>query len=126
MAAAVEMRPKLNTLLGNTCQSLQAEGLKTAAVGEDRTLPAHEGMESAPVPDDLMARSQIEMIRVGHDDLGSNVPKVLRRQCLDRGLGPDGHEGGRLDRSVISAHSRGSAAAAGVLVLDVERKNQVR
>ena len=47
--------------------------LIAATVGQDGSVPAHEGMQTACFLQDVHSRAQIEMIGVAQDDPGVNV-----------------------------------------------------
>jgi hypothetical protein len=44
--------------------------------------------------------AQVQMVRVGQDDLGAERLDLIDRQALDRGARADGHERGCLDVAV--------------------------
>ena len=57
-------------------------------------------MQPAEARDPLGGRAQVEVVGVAEDHLGTRGLQVGGRQRLDRGLGADRHELGRLDRPV--------------------------
>jgi hypothetical protein len=83
--------------------------LKPAAVRQDWTIPTHEPMQPATLPDHIQARSQKEMIGVPQDDLGANLGKLGRSSCFNSTLSAYRHKHWSIDRAV----SRSEAAAAG-------------
>ena len=99
---AVEMRGERNPVLGDFAELRQAERLKSAAVRENRPLPAHELVEPPEARDELRGRAQVEVVGVCEYYLRSGFPDLERRQRLHRRLGADRHEHGRLHRSVGS------------------------
>ena len=57
-------------------------------------------MQPAAPRDEVVARPQVEVIRVAEDDRRADVLEIARRHRLDRALRADRHEDRRLDRSV--------------------------
>ena len=76
----------------------QAEDLETAAIGQDRAVPAHEGVQPAQFRHDLFARPQGQVIGVGQHHLCPGAAELLDLQSLDARQGAHGHEGGHLHR----------------------------
>jgi hypothetical protein len=105
---------KTHTLFADPSQIPKAENLKPAAVGQDRAIPVHEGMEPPQAPDQFVPRPQKEVVGVGQDDLGSDFTKSLGKDRLDGPLGPDGHENRRFDHPMGSAES--SSPGAGIAI----------
>jgi len=62
--------------------------------------PGHEAVQSAEIPDDLVARAQIEVIGVGEEYLYAQLFQLGLRHSFDRAGCPHGHEDRRLDGSV--------------------------
>ena len=78
----------------------QAEDLIPAAVGKDRALPADELMKASATCDELISRTQQQVIRVREHDLSTRVFEVAVADGLDRSLSADRHEGRRLKDAV--------------------------
>ena len=57
----------------------EAQHLEAAGVGERRARPSHEGRQPAGVRDDVVARLEVQVIRVAEDGLGPDGPQ--RRQA---------------------------------------------
>src|SRR5688572_15337803 len=91
------MGAKLDSVLVDLSALRQTEHLVAAAVGQDRLWPANKSMEAAAARDQLVARTEHQVIGVAKNDAGANLLKMLRSQGLNRALGADGHEDGRLD-----------------------------
>ena len=89
---AVDVTLELDALLGYGAQGGEREDLESARVGEDRTVPAHELVQSAELAHQLVAGPQMQMIRVGEDHLRVHRPKIVGVQRLDRGERADRHE----------------------------------
>src|SRR6185437_14519331 len=76
MRRAVQMRTKAHALFAHLAQLAQAEHLEAAGVGEQGALPAHELVQPAQIPYQLVSRSQIEVIGVSQDDLRAQVART--------------------------------------------------
>ena len=59
MRAAVQVRLKEHPLLRYFPESIQAEDLKSAGIGEDRPGPVHESMQSAESVHRFVSRPEI-------------------------------------------------------------------
>src|SRR5262249_43447670 len=100
LGAAVQVRAKADAVLADGPERGEAPHLVAARVSEDRAVPRHEAVEPAKRGDQGRSRPQHEVIRVGEDDLGPDLPQVRRREALHHPDRPDRHERGRLDDSV--------------------------
>ena len=70
-------------------------------------------MQAAQAPDGLVAGTQVQVIRVGQDDLGVEIFQQRSRQdAFDCGLRADGHEDRRFHLSVGGV--KDASAGAGV------------
>ena len=78
----------------------QRHDLESAAVGERRTRPVHEGAQTAGFGDDVRTRLQIQVVGVGQHRLGTDRGHRLRQHRLHRRLGAHGDEGRGPDLSV--------------------------
>ena len=85
---AVDVGPERHTVVGQRAEVAQTEDLEAAAVGQDRTVPRHEAVESAEALDELDAGPQEEVVGVGEHDLRARAPHVFGGQRLDRRLRP--------------------------------------
>ena len=94
------MAAKIHAVLVHGAQRRQREHLEAAAVGEDRAVPVHEAVQATHVAHELVARSQVQMIRVRQDHLGSGSLEVLRIQRLHRRQRAHRHECRCLDGAV--------------------------
>jgi hypothetical protein len=86
------MRTELHAFVGHLAQLRQAHHLEAAAVGQDRTGPAHEAVEPAQLADHLGTGPQVQVIGVGEQDVGAGPGHLIRGKRLHRGLGADRHE----------------------------------
>ncbi len=94
------MRAEGDALFGDLAQIAEAENLKSAGVGEDGAIPAHETVQAAQAPDQLMTRTQVEVIGVAEKKLDAEVFQHILWNRFDRGLGAHRHKDGCLDRGV--------------------------
>ena len=95
-AAAVHGRAKPHALLADLAKRLEAIDLKAAGVGQDRSRPGHEPVQTAVPAHDVHARAQHQMKGVAQQYLRAGVGHFLRRQGFDRALRADRHEGRRV------------------------------
>ena len=122
---AVQMRAEQDAVFGDRAETVQAEDLETARVGEDGARPVHETVEAAEFVDGLVAGAKVEMVRVGQDDARVEiVEQIARQQAFDRGLGPDRHEDRRLDVAMRGMQEAGPRAGVRAGGLDLERKHR--
>ncbi len=82
-------------VVGRDDRVAEREDLEAARVGEDRAVPAHEPVQAAELLDELVARPEAQVVRVGEDDRRAELPDSIRVEALDRRLRPDRHERGR-------------------------------
>src|SRR4051812_7368257 len=87
----------------------EAEDLEAAAIRQNRSIPAHESMQSAGGLDDFKTRAQHEVIGVREHDLGAGGSDLRGEQRFDSRLSSDRHE----DRSFDLAAGRVQTAAPG-------------
>ena len=105
---AVDMRRETYAFFGHLADVGEREDLEAAAVGEDRTCPSLEGVQSTGLTEYLRTRAQVEMIGVAQDDLCMDVVfQFTPLYTLDGTNGADGHEDRREDVAMIGMyHSR--------------------
>src|SRR5579884_865577 len=96
----IDVRTKHGGMIVDLARRRQAVDLKTAAVGENGTVPAHEVMQAAQFSNHIVAGPQREVIGVAQNYLGSGVSNLIRCQSLDRGLRADRHKDRRLDNAM--------------------------
>ena len=70
----------MHSLFSDLPQPGKGEYLETAAVCEDRTLPAHEFVQPALPGDHLLARANMEMVGISENDLGPKLVKFERER----------------------------------------------
>src|SRR5690242_19662917 len=86
------MRLKTRALFGNFAHRGQAENLISAAIGENRPVPAHKSMQPAEFPDQLSPGAQIEVISVAQQNLAAEILEVPGQDRFHRTLSADRHE----------------------------------
>jgi hypothetical protein len=100
VSAAVYVTLKLHSLVAHPPESVEREHLKPTRVGEQRSVPSHEAMQSAELRDDALSRPDVQVIGVREHQLGARGPQILRRQGTHAPICADGHEDGGLDGPV--------------------------
>ena len=109
------MRVERYAFLGNVAQLGKAEHLKSAAVGQDRAVPAGKLVQAAHIGNDLITGTQVEMIGVAQHDLCADFFQIMcRKPAFDRGSSGNVLESRCLNRAV---HSLELAAAGCTLFL---------
>ena len=90
---------------------MKAEDLEAAAVGEDRTRPVHEAVQTAHLGDEGVTRSQDEMISIAEDHWDADRQQLIGRDPFDAGASADGHEDRGLHGTVFSVEQAGASGA---------------
>ena len=98
----------------------QAEQLEAAAIGQDRSVPTHEAVQSAQGGDDFFARPQREMVGIAQDHFRPGGADLFDLQSLDAGLCGHGHEGRQLHVAVRRGENRTAGCTMGVGVQKLE------
>jgi hypothetical protein len=70
-------------------------------------------VQAAELLDQLVAGTEVQVVRVAEDDLRAQVAELLRVDGFDRALRADGHEGRRLHVAVRGAQRAGARVAVG-------------
>ncbi|GHU23072.1 hypothetical protein AGMMS50243_23840 [Betaproteobacteria bacterium] len=110
-ARAVERAGEFHPFLADLAQGAEAENLKTAGIGEDGFVPAHEAVQAVMGGDGLQPRPQPEVKSVAKADLRPGVGERRRGHGLDRAVSADRHERRGVDDAMIEC----DAPAAGGL-----------
>ena len=110
-ARAVDVGLELDALLVDVRSCVEREDLKSAGVGEDRAVPAHERVESAHLAHDLVAGPQVQVIRVREDHRRAHLDEIVGIERLHRRESADRHERRRLDRPVRRDKNAGPRGA---------------
>ena len=120
MHAAVDMAFKFYTALVVFGVCSQAEGLKTAAVGQKATGKFRKSVQPAEARHHPRARAQIHVIGVSKDDLRAQELLYVRRiERLDRAHGADRHKNGGADRAMRRADRAGARRAVRSVYLKI-------
>jgi hypothetical protein len=117
---AVDVALELDAVLVHGAQRGEREHLEAAGVGEDRPVPLHELVQSAELAHEVVAGTQMQVIRVGEDHLRVHRAQVVGVERLDRGERPHRHERRRVDDAVRRAEPRGARGAGRRLECEVE------
>ena len=72
----------------------QREDLVAAGVGEDRPVPAHEPVQAAELRDQVLAGTQMQVVRVAEQDRGAERAELVGVDALDRPFVPTGMKAG--------------------------------
>ena len=107
------MRRERDAVVVHPAQVGQAEDLEAARIGEDRSIPGHESMQSAEPRDPLGGGPKVEVVGVSEDHLGTGGTQIARGQRLHGGLGADRHELGRVDNAMQRREAAEARAADG-------------
>ena len=94
------MRAELDAVLFYLIYISERKDLKTAAVRQDRVIPAHKAVQPARLFDDILSGTHMEMIGIAEDYLRAQPLQLGRRHRLDGGLRPHRHKDRRLYHSV--------------------------
>ena len=118
---AVDVALEGDAFLFDLAPMRQRVHLKAAAIGQDRSLPAIEAVQTAGFLQHLQAGAQVKVIGVAQTNLCLNVvDQLMLMHCLDRGRRTDGHEDRCLNRAVIGLDAPGAGAGLGVGMLERE------
>ena len=111
----------MHALLLDFAQAGQREHLESAGIGEDRLIPAHELVQPARLFDEVFAGADMQVIRVGEDDLRTDLVQFARGHALDGRLRAHRHEDRGLDVAVRSMHNAAAGMGFRVLLHKVKR-----
>ncbi len=91
----VDVRAELDALVRDLTIIGQAEHLKPARVGQNRTVPAHKAVQSPHLCHQIRSGTQVEVVGVAQDQLRSQFAQIAGVQRLDRCLGANWGKGRR-------------------------------
>ena len=97
---AIQVRAKPCRLFADLHAGREAEHLKAAAVGENRSVPTHELVQAAKLLDNSFPRPQGQMIGVGQNHLRAGAAQHFDFHSLHRGQRANRHERRHFDRAV--------------------------
>ena len=86
------MRLEQDAVFVDPAKMLQADPLKSAAVGQDGAVPHHESVQAADLLDQIDAGPQVQMVCVSQQDVGPDGVNVGGIEGFDGTLGRHGHE----------------------------------
>ena len=117
----VDVGAEVAPLLLQFAARREREDLESAAVGEHGPLPGREAVHAPGPLDDLHARTHVEMVGVGQDDLRAGLLlHVAVEEPLDRGGRAHGHEDRGAHRAVVGGELAGARPRRRILVLQGE------
>jgi hypothetical protein len=96
-----QRRSEGHALFGDLAQMRQTPDLKAARVGQDRSIPAHEIVQTAMQLDDFQIWSQPEVKSISQDDLCAQGLEFVRAHGLDHAVRADRHEHRCLDNAMF-------------------------
>ena len=99
----------------------EREDLEAARIGQDRAVPAGEGVQPAELGDHVVAGPEVQVVGVAEDDLRADRAQLVRVEALDRPLRADRHERGRPHFAVRGAKDPGAGGAVGGGDLEAHR-----
>src|SRR5437762_672473 len=85
---SIDVILKLGALFGDLAQLREGKNLVTAAIRQNRSVPIHEFVKSAKIPDHLDAGSNEQMIRVTENNLRLQLAQLTWTHRFDAGLCP--------------------------------------
>ena len=103
----------------------EREDLVAAGVGEDRAVPAHEGVQAAELGDQVLARAQVQVVRVAEQHRRAERAQLVGMDALHRALRPDGHERRRRHVAVRGAEQTGAGGAVGRRDVEVAHRTSI-
>ena len=96
----------------------QTEDLKTARVGQNRTVPSFEPMQAASFMQDLCPRTKIQMIGVSQNNLRLDILlQLLALNALHGTYRTNRHENRREDVAMIGVYYTGTSPHAFCLAM---------
>ena len=101
-------------------QVSKAEHLKAAGVGEHRTVPPHKTVQPPGGRNDFLAGLKVQVIRVGQHHLCPCAGELVRADPFDGGQGANGHETGRVHRSMGCVKTAAAGSGVGAMGADLE------
>ena len=112
------MAAEMGALFGEFSVRAEREYLKTAAVGENRSLPAVELVQAAGLFYDFHAGAQIQVVGVAEYNLGIDfVAQFVRMHAFDSAYGAYRHEDRRFNRAMVGFDKAGAGVAIAASML---------
>src|ERR1700751_1921315 len=86
MLGAVQVRAKAHAFVGNFAEIGEAEDLIASGIGENRAAPGHERVQTAQLSNQLVTRTQIEVVGVRQNYACAQFfERFLRKIVVGRG-----------------------------------------
>ena len=111
--AVVDRAERHSLVVGARDRVPEREDLVAAGVGEDRAVPAHECMQAAELGDEILAWTQVQVVRVAEEDRRAERAQLPGVDALHGALRADGHERRRRHVAVRGAEDAGAGGAVG-------------
>ncbi len=112
-AIAIHRRGEANAFFRDLAKIAEAEHLVPPRVGQYRSRPADEAVQTAVRRDHLQPGAQPQVKGVAEDDAGAVLDEFRRAHGLHRAVGADRHEHRSLHVSVPQLQSPGARGAVG-------------
>ena len=106
---------KVDAVLLDPAETLEREDLEPARVGEHRSVPGGEAVETAHGSHHVLTRAEVQVIGVAEDDLRAGAADVGGTEAADDAMGAHRHEGGRADGAVRKREGSRASGAEGAL-----------
>ena len=120
--ASVDMRGELHTLFGHLAYIGEGEYLKTSRVGEDRTCPSLETMQTTSLVKNLRTRTEIKVIGVAENDLRLDILfEESALYTLDGTNRTNRHKNRGLDIPMVSMYHTRACARVRICMYKVEK-----
>ena len=111
---------ELDPVIVHPSQDLQREHLEPAGIGEQRTGPGHEPMQSSERCDGFLAGAHVQMVGIAENHPRLCRLEVERRERANRSLRADRHEDRRFDHAVRQGQCAGAGGTGVALELELE------
>jgi len=114
--AAVNVRTEKGSFFVQPHQIGERENLKSATVGQDRSIPTEKPVQSAEIMDNLFTGSKRKMIGITQNHFGTSLFELSDFDPFDGSERSDGHKRREFDGSVSRLESPSPGVAAIVLM----------
>lgn len=110
MLASVNVRAECHAVIIHPAEARQAEHLEAAAIGEHRSVPRHEPVQSPQLLYYVYSRSEVQMIGVSQNHLETYILEFIGRYGFYRSLAAHGQKD-RRGHSAVTGIQLSSAGA---------------
>jgi hypothetical protein len=111
---AVNVRTKNRLSLSDLGHLGQAENLETAAVCQNRLVPANKLVQSTQFSDQFRAWTKCKVVGVAEYDLGARRRDLIKRQAFHSAAGTNGHESWQVNHAARRVQAAKSCPAMAV------------